>query len=87
MCKSSLPLGLIIIGLVGCLNTQSKPRLKRPEFSKPAPVTSSTAPIQTKSCGGKCCGTEKTPTPATPEPNKKIVGELPEYQDEDDGTF
>lgn len=90
MCKSLLPMILVIVGLTGCLSTHTKTGLARPDFSKPAPVTSATAVVQTKSCCGKCCETEKKPDLTTPperDKSKKIIGELPEYQGEDDGSF
>lgn len=90
MCKSLLPMILVIFGLTGCLSTQTKTGLKRPDFSAPAPVSTATAPVQTKSCSGGCCAPEKKTDLTTPperDKSKKIIGELPEYQNEDDGSF
>lgn len=82
MFKSSIMVVLFAAGLSGCLATQNKTGLARPDFSQPAPVASNVAPVKTSSC---CCG-KKEPAKDVPAPEpKKIIGEFPEYQDEDTG--
>jgi hypothetical protein len=84
---------IILVSLTGCLNTQTKTDLKRPDFSA-APVTSGSC------CGCGSCGKPKPQTcdpamkpqqdlttPPEPKKGKKVLGELPEYQAEDDGNF
>jgi hypothetical protein len=75
---------LAVVGLTGCLSTQTKTGLARPDFSKQAPVTSSVAVVKSSSCSKPVVDLT---TPPEPQKGKKIIGELPEYQDEDNGSF
>lgn len=89
---------LFLIGLTGCLSTQTKTGLARPDFSQPAPVKSSATVKPGCHCSG--CGSHKPvicdpfvkpaldlTTPPEPKKGKKIIGELPDYQAEDDKSF
>lgn len=107
MSRYIVPTMLVIVGLSGCLATQTKTGLKRPDFSEAAPVKTDVAPVKTAYVPqvgpGVICvvpppissrtvvkpegSKPDLTTPPEPKKGAKKIGEFPEYQNEDDGTF
>lgn len=84
--RHTLIILLASVGLVGCIGGPPKAGLTRPNFSKPAAITSGTAPVKSRSCGcGGCSQKVNKPslmTPTDPPKDVRPSEELPEFSDE-----